>query len=459
VGQFSIAIRNAGFFFRYASNLAAGEGFTFNAGGDPTLGVSSILWCFLLAMFAWIGFPPDQAHLPLGILFTAVAAGIMCLAAARRFGPPAAAAIAVMLLSNGRFLSWASQGMETSLGFVLVAAGLASVLDGRRNPLTLGVLAGLCVLHKLDMAVFAFGLIVFARPTDSTVPDFSKSGLRAKVIAAAIAILILGTCAAWAEARFGSPLPLSVARKIGREHGAVDATWFVQEALIRDGGKRYTLLALAGIWCLRTQPQVAFLALMHIGSHVAAYTIRPPAEPYSWYPVQLQPSLNFLAGIGLFGIAQWCAVRWAHTQAAARAVVWMSPLLVGLGISKKSQGYHGARRQWSEQVEAHRIAAGRWLAENTPRDARIATGFGLPSYYSQRFILDWSGLTREHIEHNAFFRTTDPDFVATCAFQTGVTPATFRPRRGYRVVEFFGPTRASTSTLDFFTVILERHVE
>lgn len=60
-------VDDAGFFFRYAANVAAGDGFTFNPGEDPTMGVSSILWCSLLSLFAWMGFPPDQAHLPLGI--------------------------------------------------------------------------------------------------------------------------------------------------------------------------------------------------------------------------------------------------------------------------------------------------------------------------------------------------------------------------------------------------------
>lgn len=363
-----------------------------------------------------------------------------------------------MLLANGRFLSWASQGMETSLGFLLVAIGLASVLVGRRSPLVLGVLAGLCVLHKLDLAGFALALIAFARPADSTVPEFSKGGLRAKSVAAVIAILILLVYVVWAEVRFGSPLPLSVARKIGREHGAVDTTWFIRAALFRDGGNWYCILALVGIWRLHTQALagVAWLALAHIGSHVVAYTVLPPAERYSWYPVQLQPSLSLLAGIGLFSLTEWCAQRSSRSPATARAMVWMIPLVVGIRLWTVNDGYRGAQRDWGNRIETHRIAAGRWLAENTPADARIATGFGLIAFYCQRTVLDWSGLTRPYIPLDDFFRTTDPDFIGICRYGGDVTPATYRPPSGYRVVESFGPSLTRDHQPTFFALVLER---
>jgi len=41
--------------FRYAQNLAAGHGPTFNAGGPPIEGYTSVLWMLVMAVPHWVG--------------------------------------------------------------------------------------------------------------------------------------------------------------------------------------------------------------------------------------------------------------------------------------------------------------------------------------------------------------------------------------------------------------------
>ncbi len=120
-------------YFRLARNLADGQGFVFNRGGEAVESASSPLWLLLLALLA--GSPID---LVLGAKLLGIAIGVAALvlvhALAREFIADPKLRLAPVLLTawSAPFLMWNQRGLETPL-YVLVVLGLAHVaVDAKR---------------------------------------------------------------------------------------------------------------------------------------------------------------------------------------------------------------------------------------------------------------------------------------------------------------------------------------
>ncbi|HKC76642.1 MAG TPA: hypothetical protein VKF37_20935, partial [Chloroflexota bacterium] len=111
--------------FRFAQNLAAGHGFSFNP-DHPVPGSTSPLWAVLLAGGAVLGTPLWLAAKVYGVLFAAGAAVLAWRLALRLTGAPIAALAAGALTALDGRLLWATpSGMEVTL---FAALSLAAFL-------------------------------------------------------------------------------------------------------------------------------------------------------------------------------------------------------------------------------------------------------------------------------------------------------------------------------------------
>ena len=72
--------------FRYSVNLAQGHGLVFNPGGERVEGYSNFLWVVILAGLDVIGVKPEQAAIPLSMLFAF--AGMLFAGVNKRKGVP-----------------------------------------------------------------------------------------------------------------------------------------------------------------------------------------------------------------------------------------------------------------------------------------------------------------------------------------------------------------------------------
>src|SRR5713101_3668142 len=102
--------------FRYAENLAAGQGVVFNA-GERVEGYTNFLWVVVLAVCRLMGAPVPLASQILGVLLTI---GSILLAAdlARRMIPSGRGAgipAALLLAASPAMAMWAGGGMEVPL--------------------------------------------------------------------------------------------------------------------------------------------------------------------------------------------------------------------------------------------------------------------------------------------------------------------------------------------------------
>lgn len=229
-----LAFDDAYMFWRYALRLREGGGLAWNPGGDPTYGLTSQLWVFLVLPFTWLPVPPG-AGLQLASWLTG-AAGLAVIARAVTAGahsswlsqwPVALLAVALPLLPNPVFAAHLTSGMDTMLSF-LAQAGLALGLlrylavpvpalrmargaeAGRA--VAVGLLAVVAVLARPENGLCALGAPALAWAFHGRRAWRDLAGLLL------LPMLLLGLSLALSWWYFGVPLPLSFYAKSMRAY-------------------------------------------------------------------------------------------------------------------------------------------------------------------------------------------------------------------------------------------------
>ncbi len=247
--------------YQYARRLAAGEGFTFSPGADPSYGTTTPLWTFILAAIARAGIAPHVAApwlTSLGHGATAVLVFLVgLLVGGLAVGLPAGAMAALSLVVFFR-----AAGMETALVTALAAALAYLLLLGRARWWP-GVLVGLLLLARPDMgllAVVVFGAWIFTRKARREI-------LLPNAIAAAAIYLPWAGYALWT---FHDLIPFSLRAKL-----AVDASGDMNLHSFRR-------------WFLPGMPAAAFwtaLAICALGA-VVVWVRAPRFRPFVlWVPL------------------------------------------------------------------------------------------------------------------------------------------------------------------------------
>ncbi len=205
--------------YRYARNLARGEGLVFNP-GERVEGYTNFLWTVLHALPEWAGWSTPVFSQLVGIALMVATVAVTLRLARRVFGSEAFAFLVVLvLLANMTFLTYATGGLETmqqALLVVAVAALLLPAPDTGRGAAVArrvgaGVCAGLAVLTRMDSAVLVGTLIVVALVVEwrrSTRPERRTLDLvRSAALIGGPAALIVVPWLIWKLAYYGNLLP------------------------------------------------------------------------------------------------------------------------------------------------------------------------------------------------------------------------------------------------------------
>ena len=375
--------------YRYAWNLAAGQGLVFNP-GERVFGLTDPGAGLLLGALHAL------TRVPIPVLGTALTGAalvwiaVLLLLAARDRGRTAEGLIAGTLLTASTVL-WVSQGAGIFLALALLLQ--AARLAGPR-PILAGALAGAAVWMRPDAALGILLLALLLLFERRRIPW--RFGLAAGVTAG------LGVAAAWIY--FGTPVPNTLAAKAAM--AAAQASWsglrFWQGAvpiLPRHWGPEWEWIVAAGaaglvpLW-RRGGRTGRLLALFGAGAAVAYPLLRVPF--FFWYTV---PTLvAVLAGVpflaGAAGRLAASALKRAPAPArAAAGVAVAAAMLVPLLASLAPAGSSWLRTyRWPKNLRAYQ-QAGLWIRANSgPQDDIAYFEIGVPAYYSERKVVDLLGL-------------------------------------------------------------------
>lgn len=369
--------------YRYAANLRDGLGLVYNP-GEWVLGTTAPLYALLLGALGMTGIAlPTLGHV-VGVVVWGVTAALSAVLLwdvsaenpVRRNLP----AIIAPLLIAVQPAIWNSLGMEAA---VVTALMLVSAVAWLRGHTVLAVIAlAALILVRQDGALWALvlGLEVWRR--EKRLPW--REGI-------AVGLLTLPWLL-YAQWRYGSFLPNSIAAKIGQNDLMAVTDVAVFGAFVRDFWQALTsgsaliailftillLLSMVAVWRRR---QFAWLWLWLIG-YLLVYSILNVVT-FPWYFVPPVVVACLLAALGSGELTSLWGRPFGRLTLALPIVLIATS---GANLVKQVQ------TQPVRYRPAYRVAA-QWLATATqPTDSVASIEIGALGYFSDRPIVDTMGL-------------------------------------------------------------------
>jgi len=391
--------------YRYARNLAEGNGFVFNP-GERVLGTTTPLLTLLLGLLGSI-LGPDRIPLISNVLMIASAAGaaLFTCSAVRHlgFGTMAGAFVMAVWSLHPETLWTTVGGMETPLVVLFMAAGLWALT--RRSHLWAGAFAALLFLTRIDGAFWAIGICAVILIEDR----------RAFARAAAVGAAIVAPWLIFATIYFGSPIPHSVIAKraIGDVPGIFSllhleafTRWvapFFGAVLPASAIGGFTLF-LAGSLLLHRRSErrpVAWLLIAFPWAFAAALYLGRSPLYFDWYLAPITYASVLVGGTGialLAGILLESARRWPGARPPAVMALIALGLILAATFIVKGGRMEAFQRAYQTNETATRRAIGEWLNRNTPPGAVVAMeAIGYQAYYSRRKVIDLAGLVSPEV--------------------------------------------------------------
>ena len=372
--------------YRYAANLAAGDGFVFNP-GERVYGVTEP------AMVFWLAFWNRLTGVPIHWLGTVTAAvGLLATAGLmlwqgmkeQRF---LAAFLGGTLVMISTFL-WGIHGAGVPMVLALLTA--AAVCGGERPGLAGGLAsAAVCFRPDAGVGLAALGLLLWAerKRFPWRFALVAAAGLLAGLLASQLyfgtvvpnTLIAKRSFAAWdpAERASGAAFWIGAVPLLRRHLGplwvAVIAAGIAgQQSLWRHGGRPGRLLVLFG------------------GSMAVLYPLLG-VPFFAWYAVPTVTALLFGLGFAADSLARFLTARSPRAARLQPALAVL--LLLPLAGSAVLGGWQWVTaRGGLPHYESYR-AAGLWIRDHTDPSAEVsAVEVGTLAYWSERHVEDLLGL-------------------------------------------------------------------
>jgi len=369
--------------YRYAANLAAGEGFVYNP-GERVLSTTAPLYGLLLAPAAAAGLDLPLVSNALGCL--SLGAGALAFWWLGRLAAlPIAGGVAALLYPLSPQLVF-TLGAETSFFIALALWGFVAIVA--RRPVWAGLLMAGASLARADAAlaaaVGALGVVL-------------AGGWRAMQRYAAVYLLAMTPFLAVAWAYFGAPLPATLGAKRSQAHipGSRSYASGLLGLVTGLAGQPlfWPLFGLAPLGLVaglrRRGPLLLPLAWGLL--HAAAYSLLG-VTAYFWYYGPAVVALVAAAALGAAVLAEWL-----RALAGARLGTVALAALVGAVLVGQVLALGAIAARPDARLALYR-EAGRWLATNTAPGARVgALEVGVIGYYSGRPMVDFAGLIQPEL--------------------------------------------------------------
>ncbi|MFN8549500.1 MAG: tetratricopeptide repeat protein [Candidatus Eisenbacteria bacterium] len=386
----------------YARNLALHHSFSYFPGDHTGGGSTAPLYTLLLSLgFLFTRHEKGLSFL-LGLLFQGGFLAVSWLWARRKLGDAIWASAFVLLVGlDPRIGMLAISGMETSLFLFLIASAFWARAE-RRDRL-FGLALGLAVWVRPD-ALILCGVFAIAGLLDR---DASSRPEKLPTWAPALAVTLL-LYFVFNLTTSGAILPNTFAAK--HAYYVTPKLTFLKGD-VRECFLSYSFWGLTPLFAIAAAREVGRLlsrkaSLLRaelgwaLGLTLAYLLLLPFAHRFGRY---LAPALPAVALLGLsllkdgaarlLGEGKKTAVRWNRPSGVAAGLVLLALVAIPLlSLGRSAAQYAGICEYHRDRHEK----CGRWLKENTPPDAVIAThDVGAIAYYSERRVVDTVGLIQK----------------------------------------------------------------
>jgi hypothetical protein len=366
--------------YRYAKNIAAGVGFTYNI-GEKVLSTSSPLFTLLLTLLKPIGIATEQMSVIVGSL--SLTLGGLSI---RKLG-----------------VLWGKPGIEWAGILIYPFFPLLMQTLGSETPLFLLLCIAAFYFYFREQLPIAFALAAFAfltRPEGALViailiaTEF-LSHRRIPAFPIMLTVLIITPWLLFATSYFGSPVPATLAAKQHQGSLSISAKFLPRMVTILNWGyiQRWNywiglLLAMIGLLSLRRRDLSIISFLLWPASHLISLSLLG-VSGYFWYYAPLILGFLLMAGNGFDYLFKRLRNRLADNQSGLRLAV----VVVALSIFAPMI-FHVAKinQNPDERLKIYE-AIGQWINRNTDQDVSIgALEVGIIGYYGNRRMIDFSGV-------------------------------------------------------------------
>jgi arabinofuranosyltransferase len=400
--------------FRYAQNLATGEGLVWNP-GERVEGYTNFLWTLMMSVPLWIGRDPVAFSYALGLLSFVGTLLITYRLARFVCGTGSAAVLAVVLLgTNYTFSAYATGGLETQMqAFLVVSAAYLSLQLGAGGewPVLRLVLVSLlyaaALLTRLDSAAALLPAFVYAtwrlwKAGSPTRVPLSRAA--ALLLPAAI---VVGAWLVWKYIYYGDVLPNSfyvkaTASVTSARRGGVYLYHFFSSYLLLP----FVLIAAFRARTLLATPQRRVLAatlllwtvyVVGIGGDFMEFRFLVPVMPFG---------MTLLAV--LIASFRRRAVLIGLTAFVIAGSIWHAMTFrVVDGIADVAK-LHGHIVAPDEDWEGVGKTLGRLFAGEDEGVTIATTAAGAIPFYSRLRTIDQLGINDEWIARHGVVRSTRP---------------------------------------------------
>ncbi len=401
--------------FRYAQNLAAGEGLVFNS-GEMVLGTTTPLYTFLLSGLSTLLQMPDLPRLAwlLNALLDAAGVALALWLGRRISGSRGVGLGAALWWAAAPFsVTFAVGGLETSLLITLLLASFALALAGRDSYSALALALG--TLTRPDVLIAAL-LILGAMGLRWLRQAFSSRDNPGKLASFPYrpAAVFLATLAPWivfATLSYGSPLPSSLSAKMVAYHLPAEAALVrllqhfaipFHEHLVFGG--RWVAVGLVlygGLWAIGGLASVrkngrAWPLVLYPPFYAAVYALANPLI-FRWY---LSPPVPFFF-LGILSGVHTVARETGRIRARLPDTLTAAATLLALASLGHAWTLHppgppdrlAPKMAWIELETLYRQVALDLKEELTSSGGRLAAGdIGALGWFTGAPILDLVGL-------------------------------------------------------------------
>jgi hypothetical protein len=385
--------------YRYAENLAAGNGFVYNS-GEYVEGSTAPLLVLLLSLFRWLGLSIPHSSLALSIL---ASIAVLCLAwrlcepRIGRFG--AFMAVVVVGFSPSQVLASVS-GMETTLFVALLLLACLAYRDDR--PFILGSAIAALALTRIDGLVLVPALVATELWRWYRDPEGTNRSIRIALLCRSVgtAALLLLPWIVFALYYFGNVVPNSIWAKLALyRHAGMDVTArsVIIEGMLTLGNQRQPILEApvvlaALLWTLIRARKEAVLALWFLA--YAAFFLSGPMHMHPWYytPFQTIAAILVVLCLGEW----WHLVPWhSNLQKPWRAAgIAFAVMVTVLG---SMQSYARAAVYQAMYNSAHINLASYIAAQSRAEETVYAWDIGYVGAISRRRVLDFVGIVSPEV--------------------------------------------------------------